>query len=423
MKEKLTFGEFVSIMREIQPLYAEYENKRRTPGCLAGLYYDQDYSKKFLEARKSYLRGSGKDPIEFEMRKRALWKMFWPFPDQFRFYSIEELEESIAKTKNYIDTVKKESVAEELAERKEKRLLAEKGEAPKETKEIQPLTISERAVSYIFGQQKLGGSYTLYTRGRKLNHRLMWASDILSVLVTNECGFSDNRRREKDLALFENASEFNWLIKNYDSIKSEAIKVNFKASKARDMLGFNSDRMSIKDVKELFQQLQEVIFDLERGPVFYDIEKGGWAPVKSTVGSSLYTLRIDEVGDESEFFSNRWKTKDILITCMFDTVMGWLFVGNLSCGRAGRITLPKGFAPELNPGAQNVLRELRLWRNPRPYSVNEMAALVGSEAKDVADIKRKIDHAINELLEKKYISVPLITGRGWDTKYRLESNV
>jgi hypothetical protein len=151
--------------------------------------------------------------------------------------------------------------------------------------------------------------------------------------------------------------------------------------------------------------------------VLYDAEKQEWA--KTTISDPLYSLRIDRLG----VISNRWKTRDAYITCRFSTLLGWLFVGNLSCGRRGRITLPKHCASELSEGAQNVLRELRFWRKPRPYPQPDMASLVGTKAERVTDQKKAIKSVLDELEEKKYIPEPKIVGRGRKTCYYLSSNV
>ena len=250
------------------------------------------------------------------------------------------------------------------------------------------------------------------SRGRQLDHRLMWIIDFLSVALLKEYNFSDDGG--DGIVLFEKPSQFEYLAKNIQKMELDPFQLTFKASEMRDALGFSSNRLSIKEIKQLFEQLQEVIFEVRRAPVLYDAKKGTWA--KTTISQNLYTLKTDEIG----IISNRWKTKDCEITIRFDTIMGWLFISNLSCGTKGRITLPKEAVSTLRiPGAQNILREIRLWKKPRKYSYRDMAGLVGTKATRLRDQKRAILSALSELKEHGYINNFILIGRGKETKYKI----
>lgn len=416
----MTFEKFASELKEVQKLYAEYLHQREQ-GPSPVEPWQEKYSIRFYEAKKAYFDGAGKDPVEQKIRRDILSGLFWHM--QSFTFSESELEERLEAARGYLKTIDRKKVKRKLKLEKDKKDML--GPVVMEPRS-RSLTITERMISFIFGQERLErNNITCSTRGGELTHKVMWAVDFLSKEISNT--FKNFSNGEKDIVLFENVSEFEALQVQFDkpemrSLRGDCLSVSFNASDVRDMLGFTSNEMSIKDVKELFQRLQEVIFDLKRAPVFCDSEHGGFSRVSTTIGQNLYTLKIDKLDiaeAEKKYFSNRWKTRDLKITCIFDTIMGWLFVGNLSCGKYGWLTLPKGYAKELNKGEQNVLRELRLHGGGRRYSVRDMAGLIETEAEELAGIKRAVDIVLGGLVEKKYMKKPKIEGRGWKTTYQL----
>jgi len=279
----------------------------------------------------------------------------------------------------------------------------------KKPKKHKNLVISERAVNYLFGQLKIKGVRRYGAFGQQLDYKLMWVVDFLSSEISRRAGFSKNKKGE--LALFKNASQFFNFTKKLNQF--ESVLFEFKASEVREWLGFSSDKMSIRDIVDLFRALQGVIFEAESEPILRDVEKGKW--VKTTVvSSSLYSMKRKEL---KKVISNRWNTKDIYLTLRFDSVMGWLFLANLSCGQVGRMTLPQKAIHELSGYEQNILREIRLWRHPRKYSIFELSRIAGLKSKVVFKLKKSLIKMLENLKNRKYIKDFKITGRGKNTKF------
>jgi hypothetical protein len=261
-----TFDEFVLELREIQPLYVEYEDRRNEPDALGNLRRREDYQERFKRARSLYLRGSKKDPIEFEIRSKVLQAMFL-LHDPYRFYEKEHLERSVKRAEELLKSTKKEEIAKEIADREEREQMAIQGLPPKESKK-KALTISERAVNFLFCQQRLGGTIKFSTRGRELDTRLMWVVDVLSVAISNEFErYNDATKAKEKLVLFDNPSHFEFIVKNHKELDIDPFEVTLKASKVRDEWGFDSNQLSINEVVELFESMQEVIFNITRACV------------------------------------------------------------------------------------------------------------------------------------------------------------
>lgn len=273
------------------------------------------------------------------------------------------------------------------------------------------LTISERSVNYLFGQLKIKGVKKYLTSGQELDYKLMWAVDFLSSEISKQTGISKDKKGE--LVLFRNAAMFfDFLSKKPKTFEPYILK--FKASEARKWLGFSSNKMSLKNVVDLFRGLQRVIFEAEGERILRDAEKGKW--VETTVSSSLYSMKRVSL---KRIISNRWKTQDVNLFLRFDSVMGWMFLGNLSCGRKGRITLPKQARHELTGYQQNILRELRLWKKPKPYNIFELAKIAGYKSKETDKLRKSLVKALEGLKQKQYIKDFEPTGKGKKIKFKI----
>lgn len=280
------------------------------------------------------------------------------------------------------------------------------------------LSVSERFTNYYFGQLKLKGVEAYKVRGQKLDYKTMWIVDFLSTKISTIFGRS--AKGDGDLVLYKNASDFSKDLERYKAglipYKNTFIEFTFKASKIREWLGFSSDQMSVKDVVDLFEKLQGVIFEIQSEPVFFDKEGKKWAVVREK-SSSLYT----STKDWYSIISNRWKTYDCVIKVRFsyENLMGWLFIANLSCGKSGRITLPKDARHGLTGYEQNILREMRLWKYPRAYGVFELAKIAGFKNKEVDKLRKSLITALENLKEKKYIKDFKPDGRGKNTEFTM----
>lgn len=346
---------------------------------------EKEMQNKVEALRIAYLKGTN-DPIKKELRKQQvyiirLWGNYFYLISDGKF-----LREKLEKAKNL---KLKEIIKAEVV------------------KQPRKLTISERAINYLFGQMKIKGVEGYKTRGRELDYKLMWIVDFLSDLMGS--AFSKGKRGE--LVLFRNAAMFFKYMKNIE--KYEPFVIDFKASEVRKWFGFNSDKMPVKEVVGLFKGLQEVIFEAHGEPILRDAEKKEWS--RTTVSSSLYSLKKEKIG----IISNRWKTKDYLLTLRFDSVMGWLFLQNLSCGKSARITLPKNAIHELSGYEQNILREMRLWKKPPPYPIQKLGNIAGFKAKEVTKLKNSLIKALTDLKEKRYIENFVYTGRGENMKFSI----
>ena len=293
----------------------------------------------------------------------------------------------------------------------------EKLEPPeKEKKQLvlqrKALTISERAVNYLYGQLKMKGVARFGSSGQELNHKLMWAVDFLSSELSKQCGF-DGAKKGDELVLFKTPFEF---FRFVGDIKEGLVPFNdtfvdmqFKATEVRKWLGFTPNEMSIKDVVDLFRGLQRVIFEAEGEPILRDADKNEW--VKTTVSDTLFSLRRDNLG----IISNRWKTKDVVLTLRFANIMSWLFIANLSCGKNGLITLPKNARHELDGYGQNILRWLRLWKKPRKIIVSDLASIAGLKSSNISWLVTSLKRILTDLKDKCYIKDFEATGKGKDT--------
>ncbi len=296
----------------------------------------------------------------------------------------------------------------------------EKVERKKEIiKQAKNLIISERGTSYLYGQLEMKGLKRFSSSGQKLNHKLMWAVDFLSYKLSKECGFDKGKKSE--MVLFKNASAFFNFIRDIKEglipSNDTFVNIQFKASEARKWLGLTSDEMSIADIVDLFRGLQRVIFEATGEKIFRDTDKKEW--VETTVSDTLYSLRRDKL----EVLSNRWKTKDVELTLRFGNIMSWLFISNLSCGKAGRITLPKGARHELDGYEQNVLRWIRLWKKPRKINVSDLAAIGGLRDKNIHRLAEKLNNILKKLKEKKYIKdFKVLWGKGKETQFEIFKN-
>ncbi len=291
-------------------------------------------------------------------------------------------------------------------------------------KQDRSLITSERMVNYIFSQLKIKGIEGYGTRGRELDFKLMWVVDFLSGKITDHLQktFKD---QNDGLVLFKNADIFlKWIdrVRNGQiAAENSFIQFEFNASEVKDELGLSSDKkISIKDVVGLFEKLQEVIFEVRGLPVIFDAEEGGWRKFKRKKGSdTLYYLESEKTG---VIVSNRWKTKDYKLSLTFNSPIGWLFLANLSCGKPAWLTLPRS-AHNLPEYEQNILREIRLWKKPRPYYILELAAIAGLKGKDVSKLKKSLIRVLTNLKNKKYIKdFKFDAGRGKKTKFTIIKN-
>jgi hypothetical protein len=353
------------------------------------------------EIRVAYLRGT-KGAVERRRRMDQMDKMqFHPMMPAHFFVGRLDSAEKITLEETE-EKLKKEKANQELRKAMEGTIIK-----PPRKK----LTISERAVNYLYGQSKMKGIARFGSRGRKLDYKLMWAVDFLSSELSKQCGFSEAKKSE--MVLFKTPFEF---FRFVGDIKDGLVPFNdtfvdlqFKASEVRKWLGFTSNEMSLKDVVGLFKGLQEVIFEAEGEPILRDAEKNEW--VKTTVSDTLYSLRRDSLG----IVSNRWKTKDVVLILRFANIMSWLFIANLSCGKVGRITLPKNARHELDGYGQNILRELRLWKKPRAYNVFDLASVAGLKSKRVDELIGSLKRILTDLKDKSYIKDFEATGKGKNT--------
>ncbi len=273
------------------------------------------------------------------------------------------------------------------------------------------LTLLERTVNYLYGQLKMKGIARFGSSGQELNYKLMWVVDFLSSELSKQCGFSEDKKNE--MVLFETPSAFyNFIGDMKDGLipsKYTFVDLQFKATEVRKWLGFTSNEMSIKDVVDLFRGLQRVIFEAEGGPILRDAEKNEW--VETTVSDTLYSLRRDNLG----VVSNRWKTKDVVLTLRFANIMSWLFIANLSCGKKGLITLPKNARHELDGYGQNILRWVRLWKKPRKIIVSDLAKIAGLKSSNISWLVTSLGRILDSLKDKHYIKDWKPTGKGKNT--------
>jgi len=353
------------------------------------------------EIRIAYLRGA-KGAVEKRRRMDQMGKMqfYYGHPAQFAAAFLDSAEKiTLEETK---EKIKKEKA--DTAERK-------KAMGGMITKPPKKLTISERAVNYLYGQLKMKGIARFGSSGQELNYKLMWVVDFLSSELSKQCGFSEDKKNE--MVLFETPSAFyNFIGDMKDGLipsKYTFVDLQFKASEVRKWLGFTSNEMSIKDVVDLFRGLQRVIFEAEGEPILRDAEKNEW--VKTTVSDTLYSLRRDNLG----VVSNRWKTKDVVLTLRFANIMSWLFIANLSCGKKGLITLPKNARHELDGYGQNILRWLRLWKKPRKIIVSDLASIAGLKYKEAYRLIIALERILDDLKDKSYIKDFEATGKGKNT--------
>ncbi len=278
------------------------------------------------------------------------------------------------------------------------------------------LSVSERAINYLFGQLKLKGVEGYKTRGEKLNYKTMWIVDFLSSKISTIFGHS--AKGGGDLVLYKTASDFSKDLGRYEAglipHKHTFVEFVFKASKVREWLGFNSNQMSIKDVVDLFEKLGAVIFEVKSEPTFFDKDGKHWAVIREE-SSSLYRLTKDWYS----IISNRWKTQDCVLKVRFsyENLMGWIFLANLSCGKSGRITLPKNARHELTRYEQNILRELRLWKYPRAYPIFELAKIAELKSKEVDKLRKSLIRALENLKKQKYIKDFKVEGKGKNTEF------
>ena len=361
-------------------------------------------SEEVKEIRIAYLRGA-KGAVAKRRRMDQMDKMqFYPMMHAQFFVAFLDAAEKITLEETK-EKIKKEKANQELLKK------AMGGMITKPSKK--QLTISERAVNYLYGQLKMKGIARFGSSGQELNYKLMWAVDFLSSELSKQCGFDEAKKDE--MVLFKTSSDFfGFLGDMKDGLippKYTFVDLQFKASEVRKWLGFTSNEMSIKDVVELFRGLQRVIFEAEGEPILRDAEKNEW--VKTTVSDTLYSLRRDNLG----VVSNRWKTKDVVLTLRFANIMSWLFIANLSCGKKGLITLPKNARHELDGYGQNILRWLRLWKKPRKIIVSDLASIAGLKYKEAYRLIIALERILDDLKDKSYIKDFEATGKGKNTRF------
>ncbi len=367
--------------------------------------------------KRQYLSNTTDD--EYEVRLFQIKGLgFLGNIDQFACH--KQSEEDWIKLFDELQKITKEDIQKMADDRKkedEKRVATIKKRLEQKALIKQPkiLTISERSVNYLYGQLKMKGIARFDSSGQKLNHKLLWAVDFLSSKLSKKCGFDKGKKSE--VVLFENAlTFFNFMgdIKNgLIPSKYTFVDIQFKASEVRDWLGFTSDEISLREVVDLFRGLQRVIFEAEGEPILRDAEKKEW--VKTTVSDTLFSLRRDNLG----IISNRWKTKDVILNLRFQNIMSWLFIANLSCGKEGRITLPKKAIHELDGYGQNVLRWLRLWKKPREINVIELANIAGLKNKEVKKLIHSLIRILIDLKQKSYIKSYKSEGKGKNTQFEI----
>jgi len=266
-------------------------------------------------------------------------------------------------------------------------------------KELETLEISERGVNFLFNQMKLKG-ITFKSRGRELDYKLMWVVDYLSSEVSKQCGFS--KAKKDELALFRSEADFNKVvgdIREEGESKTNVVDVSFMASEVRNFWGLTSDEMSVEGVLNEFKEFQGVIFEAEGEKIFRDVEKKQW--VQRGVSDPLYHLEWKREG----VFSNRWKTQDIRITLYFGgiNILSWIFLANLSAGRAGRLTLPHEARLRLSGYEQNILRWIRMWPKPTRLNILDLAKIAGLRNKKVEALKASLILALENLKAEGYI--------------------
>jgi hypothetical protein len=294
--------------------------------------------------------------------------------------------------------------------------LSKRTQTPKAAVQTKTLSVSERAINYLFGRLKLKGVAGYKTRGKKLDYKTMWVVDFLSSKISTI--FEDSVKGGGDLVLYKNSSDFSKALEQYEAgvipYKNTFVEFIFKASKIREWLGFNSNQMSIKDIVDLFERLEGVIFEIQSEPTFFDKDGKHWAVVREE-SSSLYRLTKDWYS----IISNRWKTQDCVLKVRFsyENLMGWIFIANLSCGRSGRITLPNNARHELTRYEQDILRELRLWKYPRAYPIFELAKIAELKSKEVDKLRKSLIRALENLKKQKYIKDFKVEGKGKNTEF------
>jgi len=395
-----TFEEFSEAVLRLVAQYDQNIDRQQRDGL-----FD-----KVKQIRVAYLKGA-KGAVDRRLRMEQMDILqFLSIGGEFFItnFSVEKYKESLKRpakiTREEISLkMKKEKANQELLKKARERTITK---PPKKQ-----LTISERAVNYLYGQSKMKGIARFGSRGHKLDYKLMWAVDFLSSELSKQCGF--DKAKKSEMVLFKTPSEFFSFVGDIKgglvSSNYTFVDIQFKASEVRKWLGFTSNEMSLKDVVGLFKGLQEVIFEAEGEPILRDAEKNEW--VKTTVSDTLYGLRRDNLG----IVSNRWKTKDVVLTLRFDNIMSWLFIANLSCGRVGQITLPKNARHELDGYEQNVLRWVRLWKKPRPINVFDLASVAGLKSKRVDELIGSLKRILTDLKNKSYIKDFEATDRGKNT--------
>jgi len=319
--------------------------------------------------------------------------------------SPEKLREEYNREMEKWDKMTKEEQAEYFRKRHEAQEKYFKNLTVKKVKE-ESLIISERAINYILGQFKIKGIEKISIEREEIDAEMMWIIDFLSREISNQWGFSNNKD-SKELVLFNNPDIFFNFIDN-TKIKPCIWELKLTASKIREKMNLSSDEMPIKKLINLFDKVSEVFFNIRSEPILFNPEKNEWSRI--SIKSTLFLLIKEEIGT----ISNRWKTKDCELRLRFSSEypMGWLMIGNLSCGRSGRLTLPERAYKELSLYEQNLVRNTRLWKNSQTYLVLIWGKIAGYKQKNITLLTKYLDKAWENIKLKGYIKKYEIKGKG-----------
>lgn len=274
-----------------------------------------------------------------------------------------------------------------------------KYEALEEAFAKQQMTVSERALNYLFGRLDLKGIKSFKLGDKKLSYQTMWIVDCLAQKIREQRGLLKGRKRKpfyKDVVALRN-----WI----EGESEENIeKVMLKATEIREMLDLSSDKLPIGKIEELVFDLTQVIIEMTSDKVLYISKDKRYTNI--SIASTLFS-RIKAEEQRLSFVSNRWKTRDIVFVFRFDTAVGKLFVHNLLSG--GYTFLPIEMY-KLSESAQNIWRELSLWKNPHErfngagYSLFELADIAGlKQSQPWSNKRRYVLRALEELERERLV--------------------
>ena len=272
-------------------------------------------------------------------------------------------------------------------------------EAMEDAFKKQQMTVSERSLNYLFGRLNLRGIKSFRTGDKKLTYQTMWIVDCLAQKIREQHGLIKGRKRKpfyKDFVALRSWIE--------SESEENIVKIMLKATEIRKMLDLSSNKLSVGKIEELVFDLTQVVIEMTSDKVLFISKTKRFANI--SIASTLFSrIKVEE--QRLNFVSNRWKTRDIVFVFRFDTAVGKLFVHNLLSG--GLTFLPIEMY-KLSESAQNIWREMSLWKEPHErfngagYSLFELADIAGLKQSQPWSNKRKyVLRALKELERERFI--------------------